>query len=49
VLLAGEVGLMDQPAQHLGDLGWPVCLGIDLTGPGKITEQMSVTPDKTSG
>jgi hypothetical protein len=36
--LASEVGLMDQPAQRLGDLGWPVRLGIGLSGTGEITE-----------
>ncbi|MCA1674832.1 MAG: hypothetical protein LC799_22445, partial [Actinobacteria bacterium] len=37
-LLAGEVGLVDQFAQRVGDLGWPVFLGVDLGGSVKIPE-----------
>ena len=37
-LVAGQVGLVDQLAQRLGDLGRPGCVGIDLGGTSKIPE-----------
>ena len=37
---AGEVGLVDQPTQRIGDLDGPHRIGIDLGGVGKITQQM---------
>ena len=34
VLVAGEVGLVDQPAQGVGDLGRPCRVGVDLPRTG---------------
>jgi len=42
-LVAGEVGLVDQAAQRLGDLGRPVRVGVDLGGTIKITQEMLTT------
>jgi hypothetical protein len=36
VLVAGQVGVVDQLAQRLGDLGRPVRVGVDLGGTLKI-------------
>ena len=38
---AGEVGLVDQLAQRVGDLGGPHRVGVDLRGVGKIAQQVS--------
>jgi hypothetical protein len=37
VLVAGEVGLVDQATQRVGDLGGPYRVGVDLRGVVKIT------------
>src|SRR5664279_3040184 len=39
-LLAGEVGLVDQGAERVGDLGRPRCVGVDLGGAVEVSEQM---------
>ena len=36
--VAGEVGVVDQPAQRAGDLARPVLVGVDLGGVVKITQ-----------
>jgi hypothetical protein len=38
--VAGEVGLVDQVAQGVGDLGGPVRVGVGLSGAGEITQEM---------
>jgi hypothetical protein len=40
-LFAGEVGLVDQPAQRVGDLDGPHRVGVDLRGALKISQQMA--------
>jgi hypothetical protein len=37
-LVAGQVGLVDQLAQRIGELGRPGCAGVDLGGTSKIPE-----------
>ena len=39
-VVTGEVGLVDQPAQGVGDLGGPDRVGIDLGRIVKITKQV---------
>jgi hypothetical protein len=45
--VAGEVGLVDQPAQRVLDLGGPVRVGVGLGGVFQITQDVRIIP--TSG